>query len=310
MVGFRKISICFIADQPNWAFNMSTRNLVKYLKLFGICANQYYRDTIPMSIDDEYIYVCWWPDVNIIKRRLNKGQKILCRIADMITWNHNSPTKWQRKFRNLVPSVNLFIASSKEIFDSLRAIGIHNVIVVGDSVNVDEFIEKKFVPKNKPIVGWCGNPKALEWFGINDIKGFSVLNCLKNLDEIEYVAATDIPSDKMPEWYRSIDIYVCASRSEGTPIPVLEAMAVGNIVISTNVGVVKEIESPGVFIFDGTSEDLIEKLHEVLSKKEQWMDLGQANRKYIIDNRSALLSALKLWSGIFNVFYKRRWTDE
>ncbi|WZB73295.1 glycosyltransferase family 4 protein [Achromobacter xylosoxidans] len=42
----------------------------------------------------------------------------------------------------------------------------------------------------------------------------------------------------MPAYYNSLDLYVCPSAIEGTPNPVLEAMACGVPVISTDVGIV------------------------------------------------------------------------
>lgn len=51
----------------------------------------------------------------------------------------------------------------------------------------------------------------------------------------------DIPSARLPEFYSSLDYYVCTSLHEGVPYPVLEAMSCECVVISTPVGVVPEI---------------------------------------------------------------------
>lgn len=52
--------------------------------------------------------------------------------------------------------------------------------------------------------------------------------------------------DEMLEFYRSIDIYLCASRSEGTPNPCLEAAACGVPVVTTRVGNMPELVRHGV----------------------------------------------------------------
>ena len=44
----------------------------------------------------------------------------------------------------------------------------------------------------------------------------------------------------MPEYYSNIDVCVCASIHEGTPLPILEAMSCGVPIISTDVGIVSE----------------------------------------------------------------------
>ena len=48
----------------------------------------------------------------------------------------------------------------------------------------------------------------------------------------------------MPGYYAGIDVLLCASLTEGTPNPVLEAMACGIPVISTGVGIVPEVFGP------------------------------------------------------------------
>ena len=48
----------------------------------------------------------------------------------------------------------------------------------------------------------------------------------------------------MVHYYNGLDIYVCASDMEGTPNPVLEAMACGLPIVSTDVGIVPELFGP------------------------------------------------------------------
>jgi glycosyltransferase involved in cell wall biosynthesis len=53
-----------------------------------------------------------------------------------------------------------------------------------------------------------------------------------------------IPHAEMVNYYARIDLYVCPSKIEGTPNPVLESMACGVPVISTDVGVVSDAFGP------------------------------------------------------------------
>ncbi|WP_312583940.1 glycosyltransferase, partial [Staphylococcus aureus] len=72
-----------------------------------------------------------------------------------------------------------------------------------------------------------------------------------------------IPHDEMVKYYSQIDVYVCPSKIEGTPNPVLESMACGVPVISTDVGVVKDAfgEMQKEWILPVRSKDtLIDKL--------------------------------------------------
>ena len=139
----RQQSICFILDQPGWAFDRNAKNLSKYLKIYGMRTKIYYRDFLPETISEEYIFVSWWPDVEIINQRVTKKQKILCKIADVLTWNQLAPRHWQNKFKNIIPYVTYFIATSREIIDYLRRVGVYNSIVIEDGVDINVFSEKK-----------------------------------------------------------------------------------------------------------------------------------------------------------------------
>lgn len=68
--------------------------------------------------------------------------------------------------------------------------------------------------------------------------------------------------DEMLVFYRELDVYVCASRSEGTPNPCLEAAACGVPVITTPVGNMPEliVDGDNGSLFDGTAPGLAEKL--------------------------------------------------
>lgn len=55
-----------------------------------------------------------------------------------------------------------------------------------------------------------------------------------------------LPHEKMPSFYHDIDVLVCASRAEGSPRPLLEAMACGKFPVSFPVGIAREVIVHGV----------------------------------------------------------------
>lgn len=103
----------------------------------------------------------------------------------------------------------------------------------------------------KPLrIGWVGNSLWGSNIG-QDMKGFRTI-FQPAIDKIRadgtevivHVAdreITPVPKEKMPDFYQNLDLYVCTSYIEGTPNPVLEAMVAGVAVVSTDVGVVRDV---------------------------------------------------------------------
>lgn len=294
-------SICFVVDQPGWAFDRWTSKIAARLRELGIHTTRCFQNFLPARFSEDVIYACWWPDVEQIVPRISGSQRILARITDMLTWNHNAPMEWQERFAGILPHVSWFVASSDEIRRTLRKMDIRYVSTIPDCVDSEEFFAGGSRTAGKAKIGWCGNPRALHWMGFDDVKGFSAVQSLRGIDYATLDVASHRSMHEMPAWYRDIDILVCASRAEGTPLPVLEAMSSGKIVISTAVGLVPEISSAGLFVFDGTASDLQRCLTGVLDRKEEWESLGMTNRHCVVNEYSpetAAFSMVELFSNM------------
>ncbi len=91
-------------------------------------------------------------------------------------------------------------------------------------------------PDHEFVVGFAGyNQKdALEYKGFHLIK-----EACEKLKVKFSPALGDIPPEKMMEYYKSIDVYVCASIAEGFSTPVMECLALNIPVVTVNTGVPK-----------------------------------------------------------------------
>jgi hypothetical protein len=97
--------------------------------------------------------------------------------------------------------------------------------------------------KDTPLrVGWVGNTEV---FG--DLKGVGLIKeACEGVPGITFIHRDReehglLPHDKMHQYYGMMDVLVCMSSVEGTPNPILEASATGRAWISTDVGIVSEI---------------------------------------------------------------------
>ena len=106
--------------------------------------------------------------------------------------------------------------------------------------------------EKKLVIGWIGNSN---WnIKYQDFKGFhSILeptinelieegyNIEKNYADKNVIFRTN---EEMPEYYQNIDVCIVVSTFEGTPRPIIEAMASGVPIITTDVGIVSEVFGP------------------------------------------------------------------
>ncbi|MEZ5571235.1 MAG: glycosyltransferase family 4 protein [Halioglobus sp.] len=138
-------------------------------------------------------------------------------------------------------------------------------------------------------IGWVGNS---DW-GItlgHDFKGTRAifapaLDLLRRKGlaftvHIADKAEKQLPRAAMPNFYRNIDVLVCSSLFEGTPNPVLEAMATGCAVVSTDVGIVPEVFGPTQMQFllkERSAHALATCLEQLIREPETLLALKREN---------------------------------
>lgn len=102
-------------------------------------------------------------------------------------------------------------------------------------------------------------------------KRFHWIDELRKINGIEIkFTNSQIPWDKMPDFYREIDYLLILSDNEGGPIPLLEALAMGVPVISSDVGFAKEYTT---IIYDDL-EDLKKIINKLIIPKNIWKILA------------------------------------
>lgn len=198
---------------------------------------------------------------------------------------------------------NYVVMSKKleEIYTNLNQIK-KPLMVIHDGVDLEIFKPENLdrfrnIENRKIILGWAGNSKFTDSENDEDLKGLSkvIIPAIQELKEEgynidNYFADRNvklIPYNEMPKYYNNIDVYICASKTEGTPEPVLEAMACGIPVISTNVGIVPEAfgEIQKRFILEQRSKQCLKnKIKELLSNKRLFEELSKEN-----------LDKIKMW---------------
>ena len=169
--------------------------------------------------------------------------------------------------------------------------------VITDGVDLKEFypinLERFKTIKNRNlIIGWVGNSEwkndVEDFKGVNTILKPAIEDLKKEGYKVENYFADRkermIPHDQMVDYYSKIDVLICASKCEGTPNPVLEAMACGVPIISTNVGIVSEAlgkKQQEYILEERTKECMKEKIIKLIHEKDKIIELSNENLNQI-----------------------------
>ena len=277
----KKAKIAIIIDKKGWAYantaNQIKKNLDKYYQI----------DIISMEVFKD----------NIVKLFLYLSDYDLSFFLwrGLISWLYSDYSKIY--IENLGFEYNDFIEKYqilKNIYDNYTK---KPSYVISDGVDLNlfrMFDKNKFKNFNqqKLIIGWSGNSKFSDeedddLKGLNKIIRPTVEKLIYEGYNIELKIADKnvklIPHNEMPNYYNNIDVYVCASRTEGTPNTVLEAMGCGIPIISTNVGIVPEVfgTKQSEFIIKREEEDLIKKIKILYNNKNILEQLSKENLNQI-----------------------------
>lgn len=182
----------------------------------------------------------------------------------------------------------------KDIYDYDPRIRMKPACVITDGVDLELFQPKNLErfqnrEKGQPLViGWAGN--SMWTAEKEDFKGLHTFlkPAVEQLSQEGYAielhlcdsTVKKIPHEEMPGYYSEIDLYVCMSKHEGTPNPILEAMACGVPFVSTKVGIAPEAAGPqqSRYILEERSvECLKEKLRYILAHPEVLAQLSAEN---------------------------------
>lgn len=317
----KKTKIGLVVDVDNWAFYNIANNFSKHLTEFECLI-------VPMSLLESDFLKMWLllKDCEIVHffcRGIPLSIKNPSLRAEIEKYGDTYDHFYQKYLKGkilttcvydhlflesdfdftqyLCSEVQQYYVSSNILYDIYQHLDIKYKpsAVITDGINLDLFYPKniqRLDRMDRPlVVGWVGNSA---WSPGNDHKGLHTIikPAIENLQKAGYsieLLSSDkldkhIPIEEMVNYYEKIDVYVCASINEGTPNPVLEAMACGIPVISTNVGIVKDAFGPvqQQFLLEERSVACLEAaLKKLMESPELMHDCSKEN-----------LESIKSWS--------------
>jgi glycosyltransferase involved in cell wall biosynthesis len=101
-------------------------------------------------------------------------------------------------------------------------------------------------------------------------------------DRVEFVGP--VGHDELPGYYRESDVFVMASRSEGIPVVLMEAMACGLPVVATDITGIPELVEhgkSGLLVPPGDPDRLARAVAELAASAEKRREYGNAGRRRV-----------------------------
>lgn len=310
-----KKKIALIIDTEGWSFdniaNQIKNNLIEYdidiipgkifegnmVRLFLFCE------------DYDLIHFLWRGYLSLIDKETMKlyceeylgiafeefkanyiyNKKISFSVCDHLYLEGEE--QWRRE--EIFKFAESYMVTSKKIFDIYNKFDKKPKMIIHDGVDLRKYKPinlERFENIEKIIVGWVGNSKFKGSDGDEDLKGVEgiIKPAISELQQEGYNIELNladrnikmIPQEEMPNFYNSINLYICASKNEGTPLTVLEAMAMGIPIISTDVGIVSEIlgEKGRKYILEERTKDCLKnKIKELLNNIQDFKEISQEN---------------------------------
>ena len=317
-----KKKIALVVDTDNWAFANIARNIQKNVKKynFKIVPISYLNNDLVkayIEVDDcDLIHFFWRENiVSLYKKGYCWEIKMLGftfeeflekyvnnKIITTCVYDHLFLEKaGLAKTRKIFATCKNYYVSSNILYNIYNNLNLKYSpkCVITDGVDLQKFIPNnlerfKNIKKRNLVIGWVGNSawkKEVDDFkGVNTILKPVIAEMIAEGYKVEEFFADRqvrmIPHDKMPDYYSKIDVLVCTSKCEGTPNPVLEAMACGVPVISTEVGIVPDVlgkKQKEYILKERSKACLKETLIEFLNNIDSIESLSKENLNQIKD---------------------------
>ncbi|RNJ44994.1 lipopolysaccharide biosynthesis protein [Mesorhizobium erdmanii] len=260
--------ILAIADRPGWAIDRKTQNLRRVLERRFEIVQRFQHDVTESDVNAaDIVLIFYWFQI----AKLPLPESVLARRSDRLVIGICSHRELEGEFRE--PGLATLHRLARAVFVNNRKLEHEYAPLLRIPVHyTPNGVDTTFFcppPEPQPYsgelrVGWAGSlgNHGPAHRGFHDViepavaavPGARLLTAIREQHWRNH--------DEMLDFYRDLDVYVCASRSEGTPNPCLEAAACGIPLVTTRVGNMPELVRDGDngLFFDGTAEGLADKL--------------------------------------------------
>ena len=269
--------IVLLADYPHWAFNSVATSIARRLQdRFDVrvryVTERPYLD--PKKID--LLYVFYWGET--YHQRFGFAPERVIREVASYRWMEE-----RRGFLSPEELISRHLSDGRTLTTPCRSLyeelrrSHPNVHLCPNAVEFDQF--RICGERTGPLrIGWGGNPR-------DGTKGLHDILIPATEAHFDFVASSGKWSQsKIARFYREIDVLAIASRRESQPLPLMEAMASGCFIVTTDVGIVPEmieVSGEGIVVVEGNAEAFSEAFSDCRANLLEIRSRGRKNAEVI-----------------------------
>jgi glycosyltransferase involved in cell wall biosynthesis len=268
------MNILFLADFRHWAFDGIAHSIKKRLQkqfTIDIAYTSEKPRLDPKKID--YLYVFFWGETWYQQFDFNTNQV----IKEVASWRWSNEDQYgllkpPELINKYLRDAIVVTTPSRLLFETISPLH-PNVIHMPNGVEWRLYSSWLNTRQNQIHgglkLGWAGNARDA-CKGVDDIirpasHGFQL-----------WIAGGSLDREQLLKFYQTIDVLVIASTQESQPLPLLEALASGCFIVTTDVGIVSELKLDHQSLI--ICERTIKSFREAFEWCEQNLNLLRATR--------------------------------
>ncbi len=277
-----KPKILLIADVRDWIFERHCHYISKILGDDFIFNISYHRENYGYHFDEDAYDLIYPLEFNLLHpQKKTNYKKYVTGIRSHSSWDHWDYKDQLKKYlESRFLLTHVVSHELGEIFSKL----LHKDCyagVVQHGVDSSLFKPGTEPKKDEDIldIGWAGNRQAASGKGFDDI-----IKPLEKLDNVRLnfcgYSDNNLSKERMSDFYRSINTYVCASIKEGHNNSLVEAAFTANSIITTVNGTVPEYleHEKSALIIDRSPSSFVSAVEALRDDPNYRMVLGENAR--------------------------------
>jgi len=298
----RKLKICKIIDQYGWAYYFTSLEQQRYsihdidiVRVADIGENTF------RELDTDILYI---PSPDIV------GAKTLEKIETQWVKNSDKNIKIIGAYSAEIPmnhfKTDLIISISARYYSELKKRNPDKLVIfIPEGVDTNYFTPEWLEGELK--VGWAGSYKRpLKRTYLLDLLDYPVkIQCDREFFEGKTL-------EPMKEFYHSINCLVLTSLTECMPRVVLEAMACGLPIISTDVGSIRMLLDKDWIVPVNPDTKVVEEINKKLYLLGKYpalrKEVGERNRKQV-ERYFSWENNQILWDNTFSALYYENYSE-